>query len=149
MTAHKDLEQRIINWSKWAKSSLKIPVSCKSLENRYRSPQHWHAEEARMPIDILDAVEIEKAIIKLPRPQLNIIVYAYIRPGYDFHAFCSKNRIHGTKLVSKAEQFKIDQLRAETMLRNILHKGLDTFNYEAYLNTYNLTPVRESVAVTP
>jgi hypothetical protein len=149
MTAHKDLEQRIINWSIWAKSSLKAPVSCRSLESRYKSPQHWHAEQARMPIDILDAVEIEKAIIKLPRPQLNIIVYAYIRSGYDFNAFCSKNRIHGTKLVSKTEQFKIDQLRAETMLRNILYKNIDRFNIQEYIYTHNLTPVRESVAVTP
>jgi hypothetical protein len=140
MTANQDLEQRIINWSMWAKSGKNPPTSCRSLESRYKSPQCWHAEQARMPIDILDAVEVEKAIIKLPRQQLNIIVYAYIRSGYDFHAFCSKNRIHGTKLVSKAEQFKIDQLRAETMLKNILYKGLDYFDTMLYKGVKKTNP---------
>lgn len=139
--------ERLENWAKWARVSRIIPTSCKSLESRYRSPQHWNAPEPSIFLDILDAVEVEKAIIKLPRPQLNIIVYAYIRPGYDFHAFCSKNRIHGTKLVSKTEQFKIDQHRAETMLKNILYKGIDRLNIEAYKYDYNLNPVHESVAV--
>lgn len=143
------LQDRLLNWAKWAKASRREPVSCKSLETRYRSPQHWHAPEPTVFIDILDAVEVEKAIIKMPRPQINIIVYSHIKSGYDFHAFCSKNRIHGTKLVSKSEQFKIDLERAETMLKNILYKGIDTFNPSAYKYDYNLTPVHENVAVTP
>ena len=135
-----ELDDRLLNWARWAKTSRITPVSCKSLEARYKSPQHWHAPEPKHFIDILDAVEVEKAIIKLPRPQLNIIVYAHVKPGYDFHAFCSKNRIHGTKLVSKPEQFKIDLERAETMLKNILYKGIDRFNSEAYKSDTTYSP---------
>lgn len=137
-----DLITRLENWKRWAKSSQKPPVSCQSLENRYRSPQHWYAPEPKIFIDIIDANKIEKCIIKLPRPQLNIIVYAYVKPGYHFDAFCSKNRIRGNKHLSKSEQFKLELYRAETMLKNILYKGIARSQFVEYKETYNLIPER-------
>lgn len=141
------LLERLHNWKLWAKASLKSPVSCRSLENRYKCPQVWHPEEPKTFIDILDAVQVEKAIVKLPRQQLNIIVYAHIKSGYNFDAFCSKNSIRGNKHVSKTEQFQIELHRAETMLKNILYKGIDTPNYDVYKQGYNLNPEHSFAAV--
>lgn len=137
------MQERLYNWQLWAKTSLKAPVSCRSLESYYKCPQIWHPEAPRMPIDILDAIEVEKAIIKLPRTYLNLIVYSYIRPGYNFHAFCAKNRIRGNRETDKNEQFNIELARAETMLKNILNKNdksIDRNKTVLYKETYNLTP---------
>jgi hypothetical protein len=114
------IKDRLFNWANWARVAKFSPSSCKSLESRYKSPQAWNPPEPRTIIDILDAIKVEKAIVSLPRRDINIIVYAYLKSGYNFDAFCSKHKIAGNKYASKTEQFEIEQLKVESNIRLIL-----------------------------
>lgn len=73
--------------------------------------------------DINDALEIERGLIRMPARNRSILVYAYLKLGYDFDLFCSKHRIRGTRDVSKTQQFEIDQKISENMLINIVDKN--------------------------
>ena len=130
------IKDRLFNWSKWAKSHIVIPISCKSLEALYRPPPCWHAPEPRTNIDLLDAFVIEKHLIQLPRREMNIIVYNYITSWKNFDHFCSKHKIRGSKLATKSQQFEIDLQRAENMLNNLLDMSLS----REYKFTNNLNP---------
>lgn len=114
------IKDRLENWARYAKSSRREPISCRSLESRYKSPQCWEPVILNWEVDLLDAWEVEKGIISLDEKDRKIIVYAYIRPGYDFDAFCSKNKIHGSKHMSKSETFTLMQLEAERRLDILL-----------------------------
>jgi len=111
---------RLINWSHWAKSRPFYPASCKSLESRYRPPPCWHPPEFKAEIDILDAYKVEKGIVRLPRRNMSIIIYAYITPNRDFDIFCRKAKIMGTKELNKSDAFIVEQRFSEKMLINVL-----------------------------
>jgi hypothetical protein len=113
---------RLENWSRWARSRKVYPGSCRSLESRYRSPQWWEPKELHVSPDVNDALEIERGLIRMPERNRNILVYAYLKKGYDFDAFCSKNRIRGSKEASKSQQFEIDQRLSEIMLKNVVDR---------------------------
>lgn len=115
-----DIKSRLYNHSRWARTSQFSTASCKSLESRYRSPQHWHIEPIKIPIDILDAFVIEDALIQLPKYNLKLLIYCYISSGYNYDSFCKKNKIKGTKLLSKNSAFKLEQLKSENMLQLIV-----------------------------
>lgn len=116
------IKDRLENWARYAKTSRRIPVSCRSLESRYKPPPCWNPPILSWEVDLLDAWEVEKAIITLDEKDRKIIVYAYIRPGYDFDAFCSKNKIFGSKHMSKSEVFNLVQLEAERRLDVVLNQ---------------------------
>ena len=114
------IQDRLENWSRWARTSRFIPSSCKSLENRYRSPQHWNAEEPKMPIDLNDALRIEKGLISINRYNMNLLIYCYIKSSISFDSFCYKNKIKGNKIINKNESFTIEQIKSETILQLML-----------------------------
>lgn len=114
------IKDRLENWARYAKSSRREPISCRSLESRYKSPQHWEPVILNWEVDLLDAWEVEKAIVLLDEKDRKIIVYAYITPYKHFDAFCSKNKIRGSKHMSKSETFTLMQLEAERRLDILL-----------------------------
>ena len=114
---------RLENWSRWARTRKTYPGSCRSLESRYRSPQHWEPKELYVAPDINDALEIERGLIKMPTRNRSILVYAYLKSGYDFDLFCSKHRIRGSREATKSQQFEIDQRTSEHMLQNIVDRN--------------------------
>jgi hypothetical protein len=113
---------RLENWSRWARTRKTYPGSCRSLESRYRSPQWWEPKEIYVAPDVNDAIEVERGLIRMPERNRNILVYAYLKKGYDFDAFCSKHKIRGSREVTKSQQFDIDQISSENMLRNIIDR---------------------------
>jgi hypothetical protein len=110
------IKDRLENWKRWARSSRRMPISCRSLESRYKPPPCWHPVILNWEVDLLDAWEVEKAINRLDEADRNVIVYAYLRPGYNFDAFCSKEKIRGSKHLSKSEVFQRIQAEAERKL---------------------------------
>jgi hypothetical protein len=113
---------RLENWSRWARTRKTYPGSCRSLESRYRCPQCWDVPEPRLFTDVNDALAIEKGLIRMPERNRNILVYAYLKKGYDFDLFCSKHKIRGSREVTKSQQFEIDQRTSEHMLQNIVDR---------------------------
>jgi len=114
------IQDKLENWARAFKDSRFHVVSCKSLESRYKSPQHWQPAELKAEYDLNDAIKTERAIIQLSKREQNIIVYNYIKNGYDFHKFCSKNKIKGSKELSKTDAFTLELNRIENILDNVL-----------------------------
>ena len=106
---------RLENWKRWAKDKPQYRVT-PSLEGRYKSPQVWHPEEPRMPIDLNDAMAVERAIIKLPKPYKQIIIYRYIYPFINLQQFCRHAAI-------RLREFEVYERRAMDMIHNRLMRG--------------------------
>ena len=82
-----DLEHRLTNWGK-AMRVHPIRLRCLSLEGRYRSPQRNMCEAPIPafggPIDMLDAWEVERAVITLPAPVLVLLRLHYVVRAHPF-----------------------------------------------------------------
>jgi hypothetical protein len=100
------------NWARWARDRYH-KQHCASIEHRYRSPQAWGDWETASPdpiappVDILQAVEVQKVIGKLGFQFSWALTFAYCYPRYDrwkAAAFCKVYRPERlAKLVKKAE----------------------------------------------
>lgn len=54
------------NWRRWVIGRTTRHSRCQSLESRYRSTDVFEGNQVRIQINILEAVEVEKIICKLP-----------------------------------------------------------------------------------
>jgi hypothetical protein len=119
-------ESRLENWKNWAREHRKYRVT-QSLEGRYRAPPMWHPPEAKVFVDILDALKVEKALVAMPQPYKQLLIYRYIYPYLNFAAFCRKASIHQSKF-SEYERRSICMLhnrlmRAEIFTQDVAQKA--------------------------
>lgn len=110
-------EQRLENWKNWARPHKKYRVTT-SLEGRYKAPPVWHPPEAKVFVDINDALEVERAIIRLPAKYKNLIVYKYITPYLNLNGFCRKNAI-------RSSEYDMEERKAILMVQNRLRRMQD------------------------
>lgn len=61
-----ELHHRLTNWARWARDHNGSIGHCASIEHRYRSPQHWWPEDARIEVDLADALAVEREVRALP-----------------------------------------------------------------------------------
>lgn len=118
---------RLDNWKRWAKDKPQYRVT-KSLEGKYKSPQHWHPPEPKIFVDILDAIKVERAIIDLPKPYKQLIIYKYIMPFLSFDGFCRKAAI-------RPDQYDVFERRAIDMIVNRLRRA-ELFTQDVALKKY-------------
>ena len=85
-------KERLENWKNWAKDRKQYRVT-PSLEGKYRPPPSWHPPEPKIFVDINDALKVERAIVGMPQPFKQVIIYGYITPFIDLHFFCRKAHI--------------------------------------------------------
>ena len=100
------------NWGRWAKDRYH-KQHCASLEHRYRSPQEWGDWENAAPgqsvhpIDVLDAVEVQKIIGRLGFQFAWALTFRYCYPRYDRWAAARVCKVYRPerleKLAGKAE----------------------------------------------
>lgn len=107
-----DLENRLRNWAAWARDRQSFS-HCASLEHRYKSPQHWYPEEPKTPVDILDAIALQKVIAGLGHDYAWALTFAYCYPGYDRWKAAAKCRVYRPERLIKLQR------RAEFMVRNL------------------------------
>lgn len=62
-----EIASDIENWRRWAISRSNTRSRCMSIESRYRSTDVFEGKVARIQINILEAVVIEKIIRTLPK----------------------------------------------------------------------------------
>jgi hypothetical protein len=84
-----------------------------SLEGRYKSPQCWEAREPSVQVDMIDAINVERAIIGLPSLYKAIHKYQYFTPFIPLPIFCRKNGI-------RIDQYAIEEAKAVRMIDNRL-----------------------------
>lgn len=62
-----EIASEMENWRRWLTARSSGRGSCQSIEGRYQSTDVFEGKQARIEINILEAVEIEKIIRKLPK----------------------------------------------------------------------------------
>lgn len=115
-----DLQMILANWASWARDRYH-KKHCASLEHRYRSPQAWGDWETASPdpiappVDILQAVEVQKVIGRLGFQYAWALTFAYCYPKYDrwkAAAFCKVYRPERLlRLIRKAENMVANGLQ--------------------------------------
>jgi hypothetical protein len=106
------LTRALENWGRWARNRYH-QQHCSSIEHRFKSPQEWgdweHATPGQIPppIDVLDAVEIQKTIGKLGFQFAWALTFKYCYPSYDKWAAARHCKVYRperlVKLQRKAE----------------------------------------------
>lgn len=115
--------ERVLNWSCWARDRKITPVSCRSLETNYRSPQLWEYPTLKTELDILDAAEVEKILTAqtFPKAHMAIIVYTFVYPYLNYEGALRKiNRFRKGLTHIKAHNFKEYEAQAIQILMNRL-----------------------------
>lgn len=76
-----EIEQAMENWRRWATGSTTRRHRCQSLESRYRSSDVFEQPVARIEIDILAALKMERIVCSLPHK------YRAAVRGYHIHRY--------------------------------------------------------------
>jgi hypothetical protein len=106
---------RLENWRRAFKDHKHYRVT-PSLEGKYRSPQCWEAREPNTLIDMIDAINVERAIIGMPALYKAILKYHYFTPFIPLQIFCRKNRI-------RLDQYQLEEDKSVRMISNRLRKN--------------------------
>lgn len=74
-----EFDQRLDNWARWARPHKNYRRTF-SLEGRYKpeASEVWEPEQPHVEVDIKDALEVERAIIGLPKKHKLTLVYCYV-----------------------------------------------------------------------
>lgn len=76
--AHADIHNRLELWARWVKPR-QVGWAVSPMFRQYRSHAwQWETPEVRATINILDAVEIEKAVAQLPEKHKHAIRWNYV-----------------------------------------------------------------------
>lgn len=102
---------RLANWANWARGKAQYD-HCRSIEHRYKTPQIWETTYPAISVDILDALKVEKAIIRLPECSRVILVM--------HHLYRADPRITSRKAGLNWHRYDQHLDHAEKMLQNIL-----------------------------
>jgi hypothetical protein len=105
-------KDRLQNWKRAFKDHRHYRVT-PSLEGRYRSPQCWEPREPSVQVDMIDAINVERAIIGLPSLYKAILKYHYFTPFIPLQIFCRKNRL-------RVDQYSLEETKAIRMIDNRL-----------------------------
>ncbi|HEY6022340.1 MAG TPA: hypothetical protein VIY48_21520 [Candidatus Paceibacterota bacterium] len=62
-----EIASEIDNWRRWLIGGGGGVGGCQSIEGRYRSTDVFEGQQARIEVNILEAVEIEKIVRQLPK----------------------------------------------------------------------------------
>lgn len=122
--ARGDFETVMRNWGAWARDRYKYQ-HCASIEHRYKSPQDsptgwgdWENAapgQISMPIDSLQAVEVQKHIAKLGFQFSWALTYEYCYPKYDKWAAARHCKVYRperlAKLTTKAKHAIANRLQ--------------------------------------
>lgn len=74
-----ELEKRLINWGRCQRDRARWS-HCASIEHRWRSPQCWDPMEPKPDNDLLDAILVEKAWVRLMSPrQKQLLRLLYVK----------------------------------------------------------------------
>jgi len=100
---------RLENWARCYKDRGSHRGHCRSLEHNYKSPQCWHPEEPKIPVDEIDASLVERTFAHLPWWVRVAMAAHYIYggrwPSNDFvrRAACRDLRCHRSQYSERVE----------------------------------------------
>lgn len=116
-----DFEDKIRNWSAWARDRKITPISCRGLESQYKPPPMWEYPQLKAEVDINAAIKIERILVgeTFPKKAMALIVYNYVYPWLNFQGALRKiNRFDGEHV--KQSNFDMKLEWAKRVLHNRL-----------------------------
>jgi hypothetical protein len=72
------LNQRMVNWTRWARNQGSGLAHCNSIEYRYHTPQCWWPEQPREDVDLQDAAKVEVCIRDMVLPYQKPLVLHWV-----------------------------------------------------------------------
>jgi hypothetical protein len=108
-------KERMINWQRAFRNHIHYRVTA-SLEGRYKCPQCWEEKQPNTIIDTIDALKVERAVIRLPAINKAVIKYNYFEQHKNLQGWCRKNKV-------RADDFELELARSIRMVDNLLRRG--------------------------
>ena len=122
-----DIESRLNNWARWGRPQTQYRRTY-SLEGRYipEAGDVFEEKKAVIPIDMRDAVILEKIIVQLPTKHRKVIVYSWVYPWTvkNDRLFYKVCRLCGVR----PSLFERYENEAKNMVKKLLNKKLAQFN---------------------
>lgn len=79
---HQEVHSRLKNWARWVRVSPREGWTSSPMWRQVKSlVRQWHLPEHRESIDLLDAVLIERLVVRLPAPHRDAIRWCYVFGG--------------------------------------------------------------------
>jgi len=107
-------KERLANWQRAFRNNIHYRVTA-SLEGSYKCPQCWEEKQVNSIVDTIDALTVERAVIRLPKVNKAIVKYNYFENYKNLQGWCRKNQI-------RIDQFESELQRSICMIHNLLHK---------------------------
>lgn len=76
--AHQGIHDRLINWARWVRPRGGVGDVLPMFVG-YR-PNGYHEVQARVPVDSLDGLRIERLVVRLPDKHRTVLQWFYVRP---------------------------------------------------------------------
>ena len=73
-----EIASEIDNWRRWLISGNGGKHCCRSLEGRYISTDVWEGKQPTTQINILEAIEVEKIVVLLPKKNKQAMKFYHI-----------------------------------------------------------------------
>lgn len=70
---------RLVNWANWSRDR-RPQGHCRSIEYRYKSSEVWDQPEPTCEPNTLDALEVHRAVIRLPAVNRKLLLWYYCKP---------------------------------------------------------------------
>lgn len=94
---HRKIDERLVNWSRWLQDR---PASFPSpMFKGFKSTEVWAHHEVVVPINPLDAADMEKRVFYLPERNRDCVRWAYVYRIQPWR-FCRAMGINQTQLAS-------------------------------------------------
>lgn len=123
---------RLLNWSRWVTVRPHGWAVAPMFKQAQSNSRQWHAPDAVIPVDTLDAVRVEKAVSAMPRKHRDALRWHYVHkhsPIKAAHSLAvSKSGLY--ELVVNARYMLNGEcaLHAQEHLRNRLNHGTNCAN---------------------
>lgn len=87
-TNQAEIHERLENWRRWSRSTGRGGSGMLPMFEGYRNSYWEPARPASAPVDVLDAVEIQKVMPHIPERQRWALVWCYIWPSVPVPRVC-------------------------------------------------------------
>jgi hypothetical protein len=82
---HSRIHESLLNWSRCIRGGKGDGTPPLPMFRLYRAPETWHAPEARMPVDMLAGVKMEREVANLPPKQAAAVRWHYVYAEFGIH----------------------------------------------------------------
>ena len=100
---HDAIDQRLTEWAKWVRVHHKM-LGPNPMWKNYKTPRQWDVDpHIPLAINTLDALEVERAVSKLPKIEKTLLRWFYVWPGLHINAVVRETGVSASGLQPRLE----------------------------------------------